>query len=29
MLTLQLKRCSETLIVTGDERGFADSGELY
>jgi hypothetical protein len=25
MLTLQLKRCSETSIVTGDERGFVVS----
>jgi hypothetical protein len=29
MLTLQLKGCSETSIVTRDERSLADSGELY
>jgi hypothetical protein len=29
MLTLQLKRCSEMSIVTGDGRSFMDSGELY
>jgi hypothetical protein len=26
-LTLKLKRCSDTSIVDGDERKFADSGE--
>jgi hypothetical protein len=28
-LTLQLKGQSETSIVTGDERGFTDSGKLH
>jgi hypothetical protein len=28
MLTLQLKGCSETSIMTGHELGFADSGKL-